>query len=80
MGDYVCITSKYWDSKICDAEDAWSATREEDGGIVAQELEGEDVFRMIFSQYGLRAYPAHVVTSFIEGQNSLTCPEGEEDG
>ena len=79
MGDYVCITSKYWHSKICDIEDAWSAAREEDVGIVVQELEGEDVFGVILPWYGLGAYPVHVMTSFVEGQNALTCSEGEEE-
>ncbi len=79
MGDYVCMTSKYWDSKICDIEDAGSAAREEDVGIVLQEFEGEDVFRVILPRYRLGAYPVHVMTSFIEGQNALNCSEGEEE-
>jgi hypothetical protein len=44
-----------------------------------QELEGENVFRVVFPCYGLGAYPVHVMTSFVEGQNALTCSEGEEE-
>jgi hypothetical protein len=58
MSDYICIASIYWDTKVCDVEHSWSAAREKDRGIVMKKLEGENVFRMIFSRYWVRTYPA----------------------
>jgi hypothetical protein len=80
VSNYICIASKYGDSEVCDVENSRSATGEENGGIVVQEFQGEDVFRVVFSGYWLRAYPVHVMTLFIEGENSLTCSEGKEEG
>ena len=79
VGDGVGLGAELGDPEVSYVDDSSAAAREEDGGVVGEKFEGEDVRGIVCPGEGSWADKFRVVVPFVDGHNSVACPVCEKE-
>lgn len=71
VDDYICIGAEFWDAEVGDVEDASTAAGKEDGVVVGEELEGEDVAGIVLFLTWFWINEVCIIIPLVDDHNAM---------